>query len=182
VSYGLHAGPDRLKHSQPQQAEGCCPERGHRPSSIAPVAVGILMELGVADPVPALVALGFREAVAPAVPHLLQQCFWGGAQAGDESVRGFERLAAAGAAPGLTDVLRCLFGAERCPGDGTTMTLLENTCLDRDVAFPLKLSPDLAMQCLLVGSPLRGRLRLHRSGGSRPPASRPLEWCKSRGL
>ena len=55
----------------------------------------------------------------------------------------------AGAAPGLADVLRCLFGAER-PGDGTTMTLLENTCLNRDVAFPLELAPDLAMQCLLV--------------------------------
>lgn len=70
-----------------------------------------------------------------------------------------------GAAPGFTDVLRCLFGAER-PGDGTTMTLLENTCLNRDVAFPLELASDLAMQCLLVGSP---------SGGSRPPAPGPVE-------
>jgi hypothetical protein len=60
----------------------------------------------------------------------------------------------AGAAPGLTDVLRCLFGAER-PGDGTTMTLLGNTCLNRDVAFPLELASDLAMQGLLV--PLDGQ-------------------------
>ena len=60
----------------------------------------------------------------------------------------------AGAAPGLTDVLRCLFGAER-PGDGTTMTLLENTCLNRDVAFPLELAADLTVQCLLV--PLNGQ-------------------------
>ena len=164
MCYGQHAGPDRLKPSQPQQVEGCRSERGHRPSSIAPVAVGILMELGVANPVPALNAL--------AVPHMLQQGFWDGAQAGEESVRGFERLAAAGAdrgqlhdpagaAPGLSDVLRCQFGAER-PGDGTTMTFLENTCLDRDVALPLELAPDLTIQCLLMGSPLRGRLRLHR--------------------
>ncbi len=122
------------------------------------------MELGVANPVPAL--------NAPAVSHQLQQGFWGGPQAGEESVRGFERLVSsgadrchlhdpAGAAPGLADVFRCLFGAER-PGDGTAMTFLENTCLNRDVAFPLELASDLAMQCLLVGSPLRGWLRLHR--------------------
>jgi hypothetical protein len=157
VHHRLHAGPDRLKSSQSQQVEGCRPERGHRPSSIAPVAVGILVELGVANPVPAL--------NAPAVSHQLQQGFWGGPQAGEESVRGLERLAAAGAdrghlhdpagaAPGLADVLRCLFGAER-PGDGTTMALFENTCLNRDVAFPLELAPDLAMQGLLV--PLDGQ-------------------------
>jgi hypothetical protein len=164
VSYGLHSGPDRLKPSQPQQVESCRSERGHRPSSIAPVAVGILMELGVANPVPAL--------NAPAVPHQLQQGFWGGPQAREESVRGVERLAAAGAdrghlhdpagaAPGLADGRRCLFGAER-PGDGTAMTLLENTCLERDVALPLELAPDLAMQCLFVGSPLRRSRRLQR--------------------
>jgi hypothetical protein len=46
-------------------------------------------------------------------------------------------------------VLRRLFGAER-PGDGTTMTLLENTYFNRDVAFPLELASNLAMQGLLV--------------------------------
>jgi hypothetical protein len=35
------------------------------------------------------------------------------------------------------------------------MTLLENTCLNRDVAFPLELASNLAMQGLLV--PLDGQ-------------------------
>ena len=46
------------------------------------------MELGIANPVPAL--------NAPAVPPQLQQGFWVGPEAGEESVSGFERLAAAG--------------------------------------------------------------------------------------
>ena len=55
-----------------------------------------------------------------------------------------------GAAPGLTDVLRCRFGAER-PGDVAAVADLMIRCHQRDVAFPLKLASDLAMQCLLVG-------------------------------
>ena len=88
------------------------------------------MELGVANPVPAL--------NAPAVPQKLQQGFWGGSQAGVAprgapgealQMRGFERLTAAAADRGhLHDP------AGAAPGDGTTMTLLENTCLDGDVA------------------------------------------------
>ena len=125
-----------------------------------------MVQLGVTDPVPAL--------NAPAVAHQLQQRFWGGSQAGvaprgapGEALQmgGLEDLAVAnadgdhfhepaGAAPGLTDVLQRLFGAER-PGDGTTMTLLENTYFNRDVAFPLELASNLAMQGLLV--PLDGQ-------------------------
>ncbi len=157
MSYGLHPGTNRLKTRQSQQVQRCRSQRGHGSSAIAPVPVGVFMELGVADPVPAL--------NAPAVSHQLQQSFWSGPQAGEESVRGMERLVPAGAggchlhdpagaAPLCSDVLRGLFGAER-PGDCTTMTLLENTCLDRDAAFPLELAPDLAMQCLLI--PLDGQ-------------------------
>ena len=35
-------------------------------------------------------------------------------------------------------------------------------CHERDLALSLELAADLAVQRLLVGSPLRGRLRLHR--------------------
>jgi hypothetical protein len=43
--------------------------------------MGVLIELGVANPVPPLVALGFREAVTPAVSNQLTPSR-GGAQAG----------------------------------------------------------------------------------------------------
>ena len=66
------------------------------------------MELGVADPVPAL--------DTPAVSHQLQQGLWGGAQAGKKKVGGLKWLAIvgavgrhfrdpAGADPGLADLL-----------------------------------------------------------------------------
>jgi len=61
----------RLKAAQTQHVEGCRLQRCHDTSAIAAVAVGVLMELGVTDPGPAL--------NAPAVAHQLQQSFWGGA-------------------------------------------------------------------------------------------------------
>ena len=72
----LHAGPDRLKAGQPQQVECCCAPRGQRSGPVAPLVVGILLELGDGDPVPAL--------NAPALTNQLQQAFWGGAQAGEK--------------------------------------------------------------------------------------------------
>ena len=115
--------------------------------------MGVLVQLGVTDPVPAL--------NAPAIPHQLQQGFWGGAQAGEEEMGLPEGLAIAGpdgghlhnptgAAPGLTDVLRCRFGAER-PGDVAAVAFLVIRCLNRDLSLSLELAADLAMQCLLVG-------------------------------
>ena len=120
MHHSLHAGANRLKTAQPQQIERSRTQRGHHPSAIAAVAVGVLVELGVTDPVPAL--------NAPSVPHQLQQSFWGCAQAG-VAPRGapceaiqmgvLKRLAVsaagsghlqnpAGANPALADVLRCL--------------------------------------------------------------------------
>ena len=111
------------------------------------------MELGVANPVPAL--------NAPAVPHQSQQGFLGRAQAGQKHVAGLERLAVsgavgghlhdpAGADPGLADVLRGLFGAQR-PGDVPTVADLVIRCHKRDLALSLELAADLAVQRLLVG-------------------------------
>ncbi len=152
MSYGLHAGSDRLKSSQSEQVEGCRAQRRHRSGAVAPVAMGVLVQLGVTDPVPAL--------NAPAIPHQLQQGFWGGAQAGEEEMGLPEGLAVAGSGgnhlydpagvpPGPTDVLRCLFGAEH-PGSGipvfvtllgilTTTTIAHGVDQDRHcIWLPLK--------------------------------------------
>jgi hypothetical protein len=60
-------------------------QRGHHAGTVAPVAVGILIELGVPDPMPSL--------NTSAVSHQLQQGFWGGAQAGEKQVAGAKGLA-----------------------------------------------------------------------------------------
>ena len=76
---------------------------------------------------PAFIALGFSEAVAPAVPRRLQHGFWDGALASEKEVplegRFASTLAAddpfddpADAAPGLGDEVRSLLGPEG-PGD-----------------------------------------------------------------
>ncbi len=76
VHHRLHAGPDRLKAGQPQQVESR-PQRRHRAGAVAAVVVGVFMELGVTDPVPAL--------KAPAVTHQLQQG-WGCPDSMDRSL------------------------------------------------------------------------------------------------
>ena len=114
--------------------------------------MGVLTELGVTDPVPAL--------NAPAVAHQLQQCFWRGAQARQKQVGGLKRPAAtsasgrdfhdpAGADPGLADVLWSLFGAQR-PGDVAAVANLVNVRHERYVPLSLELTSDLTMQRLLV--------------------------------
>jgi len=111
------------------------------------------MELGVTDPVPAL--------KAPALPHQLQQCFWGSTQAGEKQMGGLKWLAVtatggahlhdpAGAAPCLADVLWSLF-CSQSPGDVTAVAFLLIHCHKRDVPLPLKLIADLAVEDLLVG-------------------------------
>ena len=46
---------------QPQKVQGCRPEAGQCAGTVAPVAMGILIALGVANLLPAL--------QAPAAPH-----------------------------------------------------------------------------------------------------------------
>jgi hypothetical protein len=153
VHHGLQSRSNRPEPSQAQQVQGCGAQRGHRAGTITPVAVGILMELGVANPVPAL--------NAPAVSHQSQQGFWRGAQAGQKQVSGAKRLAVtspvgdhlhnpAGADPGLGDVRRGLFRPQR-PSDVTAVADLVIACHERDVPLSLELAADLAVQRLLIG-------------------------------
>jgi len=153
VHYRLNSGSDRPKPSHPQQVQGSGSQRGHHTGAIAAIPVGILVELGVADPVPAL--------NAPSVTHQLQQCFWRGAQAGDEQMGGAKGFTVApavgrdfhkpaGADPGLPDVLRRLFGPQG-PGDVATVADLVIRCHERDLALSLDLAADLAAEGLLVG-------------------------------
>lgn len=51
-----------MKPFEAQQVEGCRSQARHHASAITPVKMGILMQLCVSDPVPAL--------NAPAVAHL----------------------------------------------------------------------------------------------------------------
>jgi len=97
------------------------------------------MELGVADPVPAL--------NAPVVVNQLQQRCWRSAQTGEEQMGGLKGLAVpaaggrdlhdpAAADPGLPDVLRRLFGPQR-QGDVATVADLMIRCHGGDLALSL---------------------------------------------
>ena len=65
------------------------------------------------------------------------------------TANGFQLHDPAGADPGLSDVFRCLFGAQR-PGDLAAVADLVIRCHERDLPLPLKLAADLTMQRLLV--------------------------------
>lgn len=65
---------DRPEPIKPQRVHGQAPERGHDLDAVdLAVAVGILLELGVAGPVPGVFD-------GPAVTHVLQQGIGAGAQ------------------------------------------------------------------------------------------------------
>jgi hypothetical protein len=113
--------PVELKQVQGQSAQ--CGEDSCPGSSIAVV---ILTQLGVPEPVPAF--------DAPSLPHQLQQGFWRGAQAGQKEVPLEERLACtlaaddklenpAAAWPVLGDAIRSRSGPE-CPGGVAPVTAL----------------------------------------------------------
>ena len=164
MHHRLHARADRPESSQPQQVQCRRAQRGLDAGAIAPVVMGVLVELGVTDPVPAF--------NAPAVPHQFQQRVWRGAQAGEEQVlclKGQAVAAAggrhlhdpAGTDPGLGDVRRCLFGTQG-PGDGAAVAALLIRCHERDLALSLELAADLSVQSLLIALLLRRSLRLHR--------------------
>jgi hypothetical protein len=115
--------------------------------------MGVLVELGATDPVPAL--------NAPTVSYQLQQRFRRGAQAGEEQVLRLKGLAIAAAAgrhlhdpagadPALADVRRCLLGTQG-PGDGAAVADLLIRCHKRDLSLSLELAADLPVQRLLVG-------------------------------
>jgi hypothetical protein len=105
-------------------------ETSHDVCALASGAMGVHMELGVANPVPPL--------KAPTVSGQWQQAFWRCGEAGEKEVFGVERLTVVRswcddlndpscADPLLTDVLRRLFRSQR-PGDVTTMTDLLIHC------------------------------------------------------
>lgn len=75
----MASGQLRLQRSRSEAAQHA--------SAIASAAVGVLMEWGVEDPVPAL--------NAPPVSPPLQQGFWGRSQAGENEVFDIEWLSAA---------------------------------------------------------------------------------------
>ncbi len=112
MHHRLQAFPDLVESGQAQQFQGCGAQRGHHAGTVAAVAVLVLVELGIADPVPAF--------QAPTLSQQLQQCFWCGAQARQEEVGGLKRLASthsrgdhfhdpAGAMPVFLDVIGSLF-------------------------------------------------------------------------
>ena len=132
---GVHPRTDRPKPFGPQQVQCCRLETGQCTGTVAPVAMGVLLQLGVADRVPAL--------QAPAAPHQSQHAFWCGGQAGvapigalDDPTAGVSPGRAcppwclrgvylddpAGADPGRSDGLRRLSDPQR-PGDGATLVL-----------------------------------------------------------
>ena len=103
MHHRLYPSPDCLKTVQPQQVESCASQRGHGSRTIAAVTVGIHVQLGVSDPVPAL--------DAPAVSNQMQQGFWGGAQAGENR----------GVAQGrLKDASSRLCGSDSDPAEHST--------------------------------------------------------------
>jgi len=100
ASTAMASGQLRLQRSRSEAA--------HRASDIASAAVGVRMELGVADPMPAL--------NAPPISRQFQQGFWDRSQAGEKEVFGNQWPAVTGscgddcndpacAKPYLTDML-----------------------------------------------------------------------------
>ena len=67
----------------------------------------------------------------------------------------------AGADPGVTDLIRYLFGVQ-CPDYEATVSDLVFDCHKRDLSLFLEIAEDLAMQCFLVGQLLRISLQLDR--------------------
>ena len=65
MHHGLQTCPNRAKTGQPQQIHRRRAQGRHHPGAVASVAVSVLAELGVANPVPAL--------EASSVSHQLQQ-------------------------------------------------------------------------------------------------------------
>ena len=109
MHHRLQALSDRVETGQSQQVESSGAQGCRHSSAVDAVAVVVLMKLGVTDSVPAL--------DAPTLSCQSQQRFWGGAQAGDESVRRLEPLAITdpGAITSVIQLVPCQF-ALMCSG------------------------------------------------------------------
>ena len=115
--------------------------------------MGVLAELGVARPVP----LVFN---CPALPHQPEQCFWAGAQGGDEQVDVVKRLAVtpasahqldnpAGASPAFTNGICGIAGTQR-PAHLAAMSIVVIADHHREVPVSTELGNDLLIQPALV--------------------------------
>jgi hypothetical protein len=80
-------GADRFKPRQPQQIQRRRSETSHDTSAIPSVAIGVLIKLGVAEPVPTF--------NAPTVTRQSQQGLRACAEAGEKEVFGDERFSVA---------------------------------------------------------------------------------------
>jgi hypothetical protein len=78
VVHGGQPSSDRVVAVEPKLVKGQSAQRGQHHCTESAIAVGILMELGVAELV--------TPVNAPSVPHQFQQGFWRSAQAGEEEV------------------------------------------------------------------------------------------------
>ena len=134
-------------------AKRCGPQSCHHTGAVTAVAVVVLSQLGVSDPMPAL--------QAPALSHQLQEGFWAGAQARDQPLRGLERLAlpgadgdhlnnSAGAMPVRFDVLRPFLGAQGSSDDAAVGDIVIR-CYNKGSKHSLELALDLAVERCLVG-------------------------------
>lgn len=121
----LNSGSDRPKTSQAQQVQSRGSQHGYCFGAIAPVAMGFVVDLGVAEEVPAF--------NASAGAHQFEQGFWRCPQAGEDQVgrlkllaitsaRGSDFHAPARADPGFSNLLQLLFVPQ---GPGTVPTLAD---------------------------------------------------------
>ena len=113
-----HASADRSESVAAQQVQSQCSQQSQHLHPVAlAVAMVVLAELGVARPMQLVFDL-------PALAHKTQQCFWSGAQGGDEKVDVVKRLAVtpagahqlddpAGAHPALSNGISGMAGTQR---------------------------------------------------------------------
>jgi len=154
MGHGHQACANGAKPIAAQQVQSQGAQQGQYLHAVAlGVVVSVLTELGVAWPVP----LVFDR---PALAHKPQQCFWAGAQGGDEKVDVVKRLALtpagahqlddpAGAHPALSNGVSGIAGTQR-PAHTAAMAVVGIADLNREVPVPAELGKDLLIQPALV--------------------------------
>ena len=185
MSQGGQPLGDGAEPIEPQRVHGQASEGGHDLDAVGlAVAVVVLLELGIAGPVPGvLAALGFREAVRPTVTHVTQLSLRASAQTRDvvTGLVGWLAIAAAltargdprGAArPGLRHPLGSRHRPER-PGEVPAVLALALAGLQRCLPATDQANLDhlkALVATVFEGIPLRGSLtatesRRHAAGG-----------------